>query len=82
MQSNLYNRLEHQLGNTVTGLNMEGFVTIVCQNDTDFSMIVRIDNTDALCNTDTMLQRQSRTRGNNSYKTWVHHIEGNTGLHQ
>jgi hypothetical protein len=29
MQSNLYNRLEHQLGNAVTGLNMEWLVTIV-----------------------------------------------------
>lgn len=57
-QVNLDNWLEHQLRNSISAIYPVGLRPIVGKDNADFAMIVRVDNTDALSDTNTVPQRK------------------------
>ncbi len=54
----------HQLGNSITPMNLEGFRTMVYQHDADLTSIVGIDGARRVKHRDAALDREAATRAN------------------
>lgn len=59
MKRDLNHRLKHQLSNPLTRLYRKSFPAVISQNDANFTVIIGVNHTNALSDSNAMLQRQS-----------------------
>lgn len=56
VERDLNHWLKHQLGNSIAWLHDIGLVAIVCQDDSYFPMIVRVNHANSLCHANSVLK--------------------------
>src|SRR5450631_943269 len=78
IQRYLSDRYKHHLADPFTRFNRIGRVPAIMYADPDFTLIIRIDDTDRVGQHDTMLDSQTRARHDQCHETGVMDADGNT----
>lgn len=70
-KARLYDRDEHQLGDSVASFDFESCQTSIPDRHEQLTLIVRVDETDQIAKDDAMFVTQPRARQDHGRKCWI-----------
>jgi hypothetical protein len=79
MKVDLEDRHEKELGNPVSGMDRVGLLPVIGKNDSDLSVIVRIDHSHSLGHPETMPERKAGPGSHQGHEFPVLYVDRQTG---